>query len=350
MEIRPIVSIIIPVFNEEAIIRENLLEISKYTVSLNQKYDFEIIVVNDGSSDNTGRIAEELVKDHPKIKIFHHLVNLNLGNALKTGFLHANGTYAIVMDIDLSYDVGHIEKLLSTIVTTQADLVLASPYMPGGKVSAVPALRRILSKGANRFLRLCAQEKFYTYTGMVRAYRTEFIKGMNLKTKDYEISAEILYKSMILRGRIIEIPAHLDWSIQNKHKESRTSGIRLFRSFMSSLMSGFIYRPYVFFLGIGTILLIISLYMLIWVLIHTFSVMPLLAESTSFFDDRFSRAVAEVFRDRPHSFFVGGVLLFAAVQFFSLGFIALQNKRYFEELFHISTNINNANIVIKNRL
>ena len=58
-----------------------------------------------------------------------------------------------------------------------------------------------------------------------------------------------------------------------------------------------------------------------------------------FFDDRFSNAIAAVFQERPYSFIVGGFTLIAAIQMLSLGFIALQNKRYFEEMFHISTSI-----------
>jgi glycosyltransferase involved in cell wall biosynthesis len=307
--------------------------------SLNNLYDFELIVVNDGSSDKTGELSEQFAKEHPKTRVIHHLANLNLGNALRTGFKHAKGCFTVVLDLDLSYDIDHIKSLLDTIKATQADVVLASPYMPGGKVTAVPFLRKVLSKWANRFLRIAAQEKFYTYTCMVRAYKTEFLQSMNLKTRDYEISPEILYKAMILRARIVEIPAHLDWTEQIAQKGKRSSGIKLFRSFLSSIMSGFIYRPYIYFLGIGIILLLISLYIIVWIFINTFIMMSQISVIPEFYEDLFTYAVAEVFRGRPYSFFVGGFTFIAAIQFLTLGFIALQNKRYFEELFNISTSI-----------
>jgi hypothetical protein len=94
--------------------------------------------------------------------------------------------------------------------------------MKGGKVTAVPFLRSIMSKYVNKFMHLAAQDKYYTFTGMVRAYRKSFIQTVNLKTKDYEIMPEIIYKSMILRAKIIEIPAHLDWTEQNKFAGKRT--------------------------------------------------------------------------------------------------------------------------------
>ncbi|GAB1452051.1 hypothetical protein MASR2M47_21070 [Draconibacterium sp.] len=80
-------------------------------------------------------------------------------------------------------------------------MVVASPYMKGGNVTAVPFGRKIMSKWVNRFMRMAAQDKYYTFTGMVRAYRAGFIKNVNLKTKDYEINPEIMYKAMILQSQ-----------------------------------------------------------------------------------------------------------------------------------------------------
>jgi glycosyltransferase involved in cell wall biosynthesis len=336
---KPFISVITPAFNEESIVYENLCTISAYMDSLKNQYEFELIVINDGSTDKTGELIEQFAKTHLKTKVIHHLINLNLGNALKTGFKHAKGIITVVMDLDLSYDVMHIGKLIDTINVTQADIVIASPYMPGGKVTAVPLFRKLLSKWANKFLRLAAQEKYHTYTGMVRAYKTEFLQSLNLKTKDYEINPEIIYKAMILRARIVEIPAHLDWTLQIKQKSKRSSGMKIFKSFLSSIMSGFIYRPYIYFIGIGIILLLVSLYIIVWIFINTFSMMEQITIAPEFYDDRLTYAVAEVFKGRPYSFFVGGFTFIAAIQFLSLGFISLQNKRYFEELFHISTSI-----------
>jgi glycosyltransferase involved in cell wall biosynthesis len=344
MEKKLFVSIIIPAYNEESIITENLGVIYEYMNSLKNLYDFELILVDDGSTDKTGELSEQFAKKRPNIRVFHHLINLNLGNALKTGFIHANGLISIVLDLDLSYDVSHIEKLLSTIIITQADVVIASPYMPGGKVTAVPFIRKLLSRWANRFLRLAAQEKYYTYTSMVRAYKTEFLKIINLKTKDYEINPEILYKAMILRARIVEIPAHLDWTIQIKQKGSRSSGMNIYKSFLSSIMTGFIYRPYIYFMGIGIILFLISLYIIVWIFINTFIMLQDITIAPEFYEDRFTYAVAEVFKGRPYSFFIGGLTFIAAVQFLSLGFISLQNKRYFEELFHFSADFRKTQI------
>lgn len=335
--IKPKVSLVIPGYNEEAIVASNLTVISEYMKGLEDKFDWELVFINDGSKDKTGELAEEYSKGRDNIKVIHHIVNLNLGNALKTGFANATGEYIVTLDLDLSYAPYHIEKLLNTLVSTKADVVVASPYMKGGKVTAVPFMRKIMSRWVNRFMRFAAQEKLHTFTGMVRGYRTEFIKNLNLKTKDYEINPEILYKSMILRARIIEIPAHLDWTEQNKVGKKRTSGMRVLKTFFSGLMAGFIFRPYIFFLAFGFILFLISLYIIIWIFINTFQVMPQISIDPQFIDDKFSMAIGQVFKTRPHAFIVGGITLMLAIQILSLGFLSLQSKRYFEELFHLGS-------------
>jgi len=335
----PFISIILPAFNEEAIIEKSLEIIIGYLRSLEGKYHWEILIVNDGSSDATGTIADDLAKKYDQIRVIHHPVNLNLGRAIQTGFRNAHGDIIVVLDIDLSYSADHIGRLVEKQLETDADIVIASPYMKGGRVSNVPFRRALLSKCVNRFMRFAAQEKCNTFTGMVRAYKSSFIKNLNLKTKDYEINPEILYKAMILRARIIEIPAHLDWSFQNKVGSKRTSGMKLFHGFFSGLMSGFIFRPYVFFITFGAVLLLIALYIIVWIFINTFQVMPQIIVDPQFIDDRFSMAIGQVFKARPHAFIVGGITLLLSIQILSLGFLSLQSKRYFEELFHLNSSV-----------
>lgn len=306
---------------------------------MEDKYKWEIIFVNDGSMDKTGILADEFSGSHGCVRVVHHFVNLNLGNALKTGFAHASGEYIVVLDIDLSYAPYHIKDLVEAMESSKAEVVIASPYIKGGKVTAVPWLRKVLSRWVNRFMRFAAQEKLHTYTGMVRGYRTEFLKSLNLKTRDFEINPEILYKAMILRSRIVEIPAHLDWTEQNKLGAKRTSGMRVLSTFFSGLMAGFIFRPYIFFLGVGIILLVLALYIIGWIFYNTYQIYPTIQIDPEVFDDRFSIAIAKVFQQRPHAFYIGGITLVAAIQVLSLGFISLQNKRYFEETFSICSNI-----------
>lgn len=334
----PMVTVITPAYNEERIISTNLKVLCDYLRGLEDKYRWEILVVNDGSKDDTGRLAESFAADHPGVRIVHHKVNRNLGGAIRTGFNEARGDYVVVLDLDLSYAPDHIERLLAECESSEADIVIASPYMKGGKCTKVPFFRLLLSKTVNWFMRLIAPANIYTFTGMVRAYRREFLDSLNLKSSTYAINPEILHKGIILRARMVEIPAHLDWSLQEE-AVGRTSSIRIFKGILSGLMSSFIFRPYAFFMITGLILLIVATWTIGWIFIHTAEAYPLVEVVSGKINDRFSEAVAEVFRDRPHAFFVGGFTLVIALQFLSLGFLSLQSKRYFDELFHLGTSI-----------
>ncbi len=336
---KPGVSIITPAFNEAAILVENLLRLCQYMEGLSDQYDWDILVIDDGSTDGTGAIADEFSLHHPEVKVIHHQDNRNLGAALQTGFSNASGDYVIVMDLDLTYSEKHIGKMLTKIIASNADIVIASPYMKGGSNTAVPFFRLLLSKVVNWLMQWMAPGKIRTFTGMVRAYKRSFLKKLNLKSTTYSINPEIIFKGQILRAKIVEIPAHLDWTSQKKLGKKRTSGIRIFNGIAGGLMSGFIFRPYMFFMTVGLIFLLIAFYIIAWIFIQTFQVLPEIAIGMGNIEDRFGMAVARVFQERPYSFMVGGITLIVALQVLGIGFLSLQNKRYFDELFHINTTL-----------
>lgn len=334
---KPLVTVITPAYNESAILKQNLTRLCEYMSTLEVQYRWEILIVNDGSKDNTGELADEFVKTRDNVRVHHHRVNRNLGGALQTGFKLAKGDIIVVMDLDLSYEPSHIERLLSNMEETGADIVIASPYMKGGQNTKVPFLRLVLSKVVNFFMKIVANRDIHTFTSMVRAYRGDFLRNLNLKSSTYSINPEIIHKAFILRARVVEIPAHLDWSFQAELGNTRTSSIRIFKGIIAGLMSGFIFRPYAFFMGVGLVLMLISLWLIMWIFIHTFTIYPSIEVPSGLINDRFSEAVGAVFRARPHAFFVGGITLIISLQFLGIGFLSLQNKRYFDELFHINT-------------
>jgi glycosyltransferase involved in cell wall biosynthesis len=347
---KPFVSIVVPAYNEADIVEKNLAILCEYMDSIEDEYRWELIVVNDGSTDETGDLAEAFAKSRDNVTVLHHMYNFRLGQALRYAFNNCKGDYVVVMDIDLSYSPEHIERLLTKIREARAKVVIASPYMKGGKVSNVPWLRKMSSVWANRFLAFFAKDRFLgklaTVTSMVRAYDRKFLSRLNLKAMDYDIMPEIIYKSMVLRARIVEIPAHLNWRVEEDVKsqgKKRKSSIRFLRSVISSLISGFIFRPFMFFILPGVILILISLYPIGWALIHAVVHYQSLPPSDLSALDRFSASVAMAFSQSPHSFIVGGITLMIAIQLLSLGFMALQSKRYFEELFHLGSTIYKVN-------
>lgn len=336
---KTLVTIILPVFNEEEIIEKNISRLYDYLETLPNRYEWEVLVINDGSSDQTGAKAESIAKSYNSLKVYHHKNNLNLGTTLRTGFNNSQGDYVVVLDIDLSYSLTHVGKLLAKIEETEADMVIASPYMKGGKNTGVPMFRLILSKTVNFLMRKASGLSIYTFTSMVRAYKGEFIRSVNTKSSTFDINPELILKAHILRARVLEIPAHLDWTEQNKLGKTRTSSVRIFTGILNGLANSFIFRPYAFFWMLGLLTLAISLYIIIWIFINTYQVYPLTAGMLGGFEERLTFAVSEVYRERPYSFFVGGISLIISIQLLSLGFLSLQKKRYFDELFHMNSAI-----------
>lgn len=308
---KPSVSVVVPAFNEASVILDTLATLVGYMASLDDRYHWEIVVVDDGSDDETGPLAEEFAATHANVRVLRHPVNFQLGQALRTAFNACETDYLVVIDCDLSYSPDHIGRLLDTIVETGARVVIASPYMEGGRCTAVPFVRLVASRVANWILSLAASGRLRTLTGMVRAYDRRFVSALNLKAMGVEVNTEIIYKAQLLRARIVEVPAHLDW--RAVRATPRRSTVRLAKGTAYSLLSAFIFRPFMFFIVPGLLMAIAGLGLLVgdWV-----SSGP---------------------GDQIH--LAGEVCLALAVLLCSIGIMALQAKRYFEELFHLGTSI-----------
>ncbi len=340
---KPSVSIVIPGYNEQALVEKNLKIVCNYMVTLEDRFRWELVFVNDGSTDKTGEIADRLAQSHDNMLVLHHPYNFKLGQALRYAFSRCRGDFVVVLDLDLSYSPDHIERLLNKIIDAKAKIVIASPYMTGGKVSNVPWLRKMLSKWANRYLCLTAakdpfSDKLTTITGMVRAYDRRFLNRLHLKAMSVEVNSEIINKAKILRARIVEIPAHLNWSVEkctDKKTACRKSSMRIVGAMLQSLVSGFMFRPFLFFIFPGIVLLMVSLYPIFWAFSHSFRHYRALAAASTSFDFQLSEAIGAAFLQSPHAFVVGGFALIVGIQLISLGLLALQKKRYFDELFSL---------------
>ena len=254
---KPSVSVIVPAFNESSIILDTLRSLVEYMHTLDDRYRWEIVVVDDGSTDGTGYLAQQMAEKDRHIRVLRHRVNFMLGQALRTAFNSCTTDYLVVIDCDLSYSAEHIGRLLDTIETTQARVVIASPYMPGGRTTAVPPLRNLASRTANQILSIAASGRIRTLTGMVRAYDRRFIASLNLKAMGTEVNTEIIYKAQLLRARIEEIPGHLDWTVI-EHLPRRST-VRLANGTIRSLMSAFFFRPFAFFIAPGIVTTIAAL-------------------------------------------------------------------------------------------
>lgn len=334
---RPLVSVIVPAYNEEDVVVDTLSRLTEYMTSIEDRYRWEIVVVNDGSTDETGPLADEFAATRPNVRILHHRINFQLGQALRYAFNHTDGDYVAVIDCDLSYAPEHIGRMLYAIEDSGARIVIASPYAEGGRTTDVPFGRRVLSRGANRLLSAAAGGGLTTITGMVRVYDGRFLRTLDLKAMDTEINTEIIYKAQILHARIVEIPAHLDWSFQHTEGARRpATNFRVSRGSVSSLFSTFLFRPFLFFVLPGLVLLAVATYSFGWCVWH---VLQVWGEPSRFGNSGLTGALQNAYARAPHTFLLTGITLLLALQLISLGVIAAQAKRYFEELFHLGTSV-----------
>jgi glycosyltransferase involved in cell wall biosynthesis len=201
-------SIVIPMFNEAENVETTLSRVGEALASF--QGDYEIIPVNDGSTDDTLEVLKRLESQNEKIEVVSYPKNIGRGMALRKGFEESRGDIVVSIDADLSYDPRYILDLVNTLSTAQdIDVVLASPYMPGGGAEDVPAHRLWISRLGNKILQYALPNRIYTSTGIFRAYRKKVLDSLELESDGKEIHLEVLSKAMALGYRVEEVPAIL---------------------------------------------------------------------------------------------------------------------------------------------
>jgi glycosyltransferase involved in cell wall biosynthesis len=308
------VSVVIPAYNEESQIERTLTEVTSYLATIEDRFRWEIIVVDDGSTDNTLSVAESFAEHEANVRVAPHPANFNLGQALRYGFSLCRGEYIITLDADMSYSADHIGRMLDVLSTTEAKIVIASPYVEGGEVTNVPAIRLLASRSANRLLSMMAKGNLTTVTGMVRGYDAVFLKRLDLKAMDVEINAEIIYKAQLMRASIAEIPAHLEWTRDGE--DGNVPKFRPSRSIAGFAFVSFLFRPYAYFLVPGAVALVVAIGFWIGALILMFG-------------DGSAIGVA----------LMASMFTTLAAILLGMGVLSAQAKRYFEELFHLGTSV-----------
>ena len=241
-------SIVIPMFNEADNVETTIRRIEDALSSY--KGSYEIVPVNDGSTDNTQEILNRVSSHNARVRFVSYPTNFGRGKALRAGFEASRGQLIVSIDADLSYDPRYILHLIEALDKNKdVDFVLASPYMPGGRTENVPFLRLWISKLGNKILRLTMPNKIYTSTGMFRGYRRKVLDSLELESDGKEIHLEILSKALALGFRAKEIPATL-----SRRKKGR-SKFRFKKTATSHLVFSVFEKPMILFgfLGLLTI-------------------------------------------------------------------------------------------------
>jgi len=211
------VTVVIPMFNEEAGVLACIDAISKVLSSLS--IPSNIVAVDDGSRDRTYEALSWLAKEQQALLVACHERNLGVGEAIKTGFRHADGDIIVTLDSDLSYGADVIPRLIR-IAMRGADVAVASPYARGGRVVGVSPLRILASRTVSLLYRLCAGIHLTCFTSMARAYSRNAAKAATLLRgrPGFESQAELLIELNNLGFAIAEVPAELVSRARGKSK------------------------------------------------------------------------------------------------------------------------------------
>lgn len=194
------ISILMPVFNEANTLKTILQKVEEANFCGLEK---EIILIDDGSTDGTREVLKEF---GDKYKIFYHDKNMGKGAALRTGFEYITGDITVIQDADLEYDPADYESLIQLILDGKADAVYGSRFL-GGKPSSSFMLTHWLG---NKFLTLMTNILYNTtLTDMetcYKAFKTEFIKGLEIKSDGFDFEPEITAKVLKKGARLYELP------------------------------------------------------------------------------------------------------------------------------------------------
>lgn len=196
--------VVIPTYNE----RDNLAELTRRLLGLGLALD--VVVIDDGSPDGTGKLADDLAQSFPQLSVIHRDRKFGYGSAVAEGFRTAlKGEYSWIlqMDADLSHDPAAIPALLRS--ASDHDLVLGSRYIGGVRVMDWEIGRVLLSCMANRYARAVTGLPVRDITTGFRCYRRSALEALDLaqlKASGYGFLIEIAYRIWKSGGRLIEVP------------------------------------------------------------------------------------------------------------------------------------------------
>ncbi|MFC0543189.1 polyprenol monophosphomannose synthase [Kutzneria chonburiensis] len=198
------VLVVIPTYNE----RENLGPI---VARLHEALpEVHALVVDDGSPDGTGELADQMAAADERVHVLHRTEKAGLGAAYVAGFgwaLERDYGVIVEMDADGSHGPEDLPRLLDAL--TDADLVLGSRYVPGGRVVNWPKYRELISRGGGLYSRLALGAKIRDITGGFKAFRREVLEKINIQSvasQGYCFQIDLTWRTIEAGFEVVEVP------------------------------------------------------------------------------------------------------------------------------------------------
>jgi dolichol-phosphate mannosyltransferase len=213
------VLVIIPTYQE----RENIEPVVGRVLA--SVPDAHILVVDDGSPDGTGKIADAMADDDARVHVLHRAAKGGLGAAYIAGFdwaLDAGYDVLVEMDADGSHAPEQLPRLLDAL--DHADLVLGSRWVPGGSAVNWPRRRELLSRGGSLYSRLALGIQVRDATGGYRAFRRGVLENIDyaaVASQGYCFQVDLARRAIDGGHRVVEVPITF---LERERGESKMSG------------------------------------------------------------------------------------------------------------------------------
>ena len=193
------ISLMFPLYKDKSTVKLMITKSSNVLRKLKRKY--EIIIIDDGCPQNSGKLAREVAKKFTNIKIFYHKKNLGYGAALKTGLKKCKNDWIFMIDGDAEYDVNDLFRLLK--VSKDCDLVITYRYKKKYSTNRI-----IISWIYNAILRLIFKIKFRDISTGSRLVSRKLVKRIKLKSNSPFVGAELAIKAELAGYKVGEIGIH----------------------------------------------------------------------------------------------------------------------------------------------
>lgn len=225
-------SLIIPAYNESDRIRPTLDRILKYIEE--QHWESEVLVVNDGSSDNTGEIVKEYGRIHPQVQLVENGRNRGKGFSVRNGMQHARGDICLLTDADLSSPIAESRKLFDAI-TQGADIAIGSRWLRAElQTERQPLYRQLFGRVFNLLLRVVLGLNFKDTQCGFKAFRREPARQIFAlqKIERWGFDPEVLFLARQFGYRVAEVPvswAHNAGTRLHPFKDGVLMGLEILR-------------------------------------------------------------------------------------------------------------------------
>jgi len=210
------ISIVIPAYNEEKVIKRSIKKIVKYCSSHFE--DYEIIVVDDGSVDNTRQLVSKLISKNPRIKINKKRSNRGKGYSVKEGVLMASKELVLFTDADLSTPIEELDKFLPHI--SSYDIIIAERTKKELLLKRQPFYRELSGMVFNLILRILFKIPFKDTQCGFKLFKKEAALRLfkNLQTPGFAFDVEVIMRAIMLNYKILSIPVIWENDEQSKVK------------------------------------------------------------------------------------------------------------------------------------